>query len=169
MRIHDYAGYIRNVWWADYDSTDTELPRMICMNCRLKLINHNDPIDNNPEPQPSRIKYELIVIRPETRQARQCDCDICLAGRFTFKEVTPLPVSRIMSGRKRPKHQKRKRDKETESVSRCTKCHQVIGRGIKHPCNRSNKQVNHDDLVRSTSDKSKSKVIAGIADPILAS
>ena len=165
VRTHDYAVYIKDMWWKDYDSTDIRVPRVLCMNCRLQLINHREPIDNNPDPLPPRIKYEDNVIRPVTRKALPCDCDICLRGRFTFKELNVVPkCSIITGGTKIVRNKKTKRGQETVVVTRCSKCHQVIGRGIKHSCTRSNKQVNIDDLVRSASDKSRSKVLAGIFD-----
>ena len=157
VRTHDYPGYIKQLWWADYDCTDSRLPRMICMNCRLKLINHSDHPDN-PDPLPPRIKYEEIILRPDTRQSRPCDCDICLSGRFTFKEVEPVPACTIKAaGEAKKVNRKRRR----ESANRCQKCHQIIGRGIKHPCTKSDEQINLDELVKNTSDKSKSKVLAG--------
>ena len=147
-RSHDYDSYIKNLWWNSYDSSDTNLPRMICMNCRVGLINHSDPIDNNPSPLPPKIEYDKLVTKPVTRQAVQCDCDICLRGRFTFKEVNPPPNYSFIppTDQAIPEDRKRKSTPET----RCSKCYQIIGKGIKHPCNRLNKQIALDDLVKNT-------------------
>ena len=161
-RAHNYAGYIKQLWWEQYDSTDTKLPRVICMNCTLKLINHIDHLDNHPELLPLRIEYEKLMVKPQTRQAGSCDCDVCLTGRFTFKQVMKPPHASIVPPGQFAKAkfvEKRKLEPKTEL--RFTKCHQIVGKGIKHNCNRLNKQKGLDDLLRNVSAKSRSKVVAG--------
>ena len=159
-RSHDYDSYIKNLWWSSYDSSDPNLPRMICMNCRLGLLNHSYPIENNPSPLPPRIEYEKLVLKAVTRQAVPCDCDICLKGRFTFEKVKPPPYYSFIPSPDQAIPQGRKRKSTPET--RCNKCYQIIGKGIKHPCNRLNKQLALDELVKSSSETSKSKIIAGM-------
>ena len=160
---HDLVSYIRSSWWPDYNPENDKLSRVICMNCRLKVIQHNNPTVVNPPPLPPKLMYEKIVFKPETRFNPQCDCDICLHGRFKFSnlgdpincKVLPQP----QTGNYSRKGVKCSRKAGTER--RCNKCLQVIGRGLRHACTRTKKLDNLAGLVKATSVKTKSRVIAG--------
>ena len=162
---HDLISYIRSSWWPEYDPDNEKLPRVICMNCRFKVIQHNNPTVVNPTPLPPKLMYENIVFKPETRFNPKCGCDICLHGRFKFSKLGDpikckvLPQPQTGNYRTGPKGVKCSRKAGTEK--RCNKCLQVIGRGLRHACTKTKKMDNLTGLVKATSTRTKSRVIAG--------
>ena len=140
---HDYVDYIRQSWWPDFKPDDENLPRVLCLTCRLKLVKNNDPTNSNPPTLPPKLMYENLVFKPQTRMNLKCECEICLHGRFRWKELgrhsafSVLPVPQTP-----PKSIKRKRSPSPTVVTRCKRCLQIVGKGIRHTCNRTSKLQN---------------------------
>ena len=158
---HDYVSYIRQTWWVEYNPEDEKLPSVLCLNCRVKLTKNNDPFNPNPPSLPPQIMYENLVFRPQTRLNMKCDCEICLHGRFRWKELGETASFTVLPPPQNRSNQKRKRTSSPLIENRCKHCLQVIGRGIRHTCNRTNKLQTLSELVKCTSKRTKSKVISG--------
>ena len=166
---HDYSKYIKSSWWPAYNPENEKLPRVLCMNCRVKLVKNNDTSNLNPPSLPPKIMYEKLVFKPNTRINMKCDCEICLHGRFRWKELGGHTAFSVLPQPTNPQVDKRrKRPLSPQKESRCKTCLQVIGRGIRHQCNRSNKLENLSEIVKSTSKRTKSRVISGVKQIIFA-
>ena len=162
---HDLVCYIRNSWWPGYNPDNEKLPRVVCMNCRLKLVKNNDTSTVSPPPLPPKLMYENIIFKPETRFSPKCDCDICLHGRFKFSKLGDPVRCRVLPQPQTGQYPKGGKGgaclRKIGAEKRCKKCLQVIGRGLRHACTRSEKLSNLSGLVKATSHKSKSRIIAG--------
>ena len=158
---HDYISYIKLSWWQDYDPNNENLPNVLCLHCRVKLARINDPTNPDPPSLPPKILYENLVFKPQTRQTIKCDCEICLHGRFRWKELGENINLSVLPPPQNPRNLKRKRPAPGSVENRCKTCLQIIGRGIRHTCNRTNKLLNLSELVRSSSKRTKSRVLSG--------
>lgn len=158
---HDYVSYIKNSWWDEYDPEDEYLPSVLCLNCRIKLTKNNDPTNKEPPTLPPKIMYGNLVFKPLTRQNLKCDCEICLHGRFRWKELGESSDLSVLPPPQNPRNPKRKCS-SAEAEARCKVCLQVIGKGIRHTCTRSNKLQNLSELVKSSSKRTKGRVLSGL-------
>ena len=138
---YDYIKYIKCSWWPAYDPGNEKLPRVLFMNCRVKLVKSNDT--SNPKPLPSP------TFKPNTRFNLKCgDCEICLHGRFMWNELGGHTAFSVLPTSSNPKVDKRRKGPlSPQKESRCKTCLQVIGRGIGHQCNRTNKPDNLSEIV----------------------
>ena len=155
---HDFVQYIRNSWWPEYDHKNEMLPNVLCMSCRLKLSKNNDNSELNPPSLPPRIMYENLVFKPSTRQNLKCSCEICLHGRFRWVELKEHGEFLVLPS---PKNARKTTPKSPKAETRCKKCFQVIGKGRRHICNKTNKLQNLSGIVKSASIRTKSRVISG--------
>ena len=108
---------------------------------------------------PPLIKFEKLGPPPPTTRASVdscCNCHICSLARLnlnykSYAENHSNPHGNPNYNPKSP---------PGKAVTICSKCFTEIGRGIPHPCVRSQKVSNISNLVKNTSEKSRSKVAA---------
>ena len=95
--------------------------------------------------------------QPSTRSSadKPCGCTVCLiaGSRFDWQ------VSELLGHIREPDNPKPKCSSEPEILKQCVKCLSYIGRGRDHKCTRATKRSNLLGVVKSSSKKSKSRVL----------
>ena len=158
-----YEGLIKKFLDKKYNLADERYPVSICGTCRLILNEHES--GNVKRTLPKMPKYECILLRKNTRHSLDensgefvCECFICITGRSkrtTESEVgkghkRPLSVEINASNglfwappaRLKVNEEKSVASQSEERVIKlCSKCYQMIGKGINHNCQSSALQV----------------------------
>ena len=105
-----------------------------------------------------KVFYEKMTNpQPPTRSAadKPCGCTVCLIARSRWD----WQVSELLGHIREPDNPKPKCSSEPEILKQCVKCLSYIGRGRVHKCTRATKRSNLLGVVKSSSKKSKSRVL----------
>ena len=138
---------VKTYWFENYESNDERLPNGICGRCRILLEKVEKGVKKSTD-LPECIDYNQLHFPKLTRSSGNvnleelidCNCSICEVskGPSFYKKVSPYKVGRPVS---KPKTL-------TIPISRCSKCLQVIGKGISHPkpCGIRQRRDNIEDI-----------------------
>ena len=114
-------------------------------------------IDRDSSQLPPTLPYnKLVGSRATTRSSAEtvCSCSVCqIAGTFPKQDRAGV-ISSIFGT---PVQQKEKIPPPSVSLQ-CTKCFTYVGQGKAHTCNKATKRANLEELVKSTSQKTKGLV-----------
>ena len=85
----------------------------------------------------------------------KCECFVCLKGRKGINSKYQTPIICVSTGKK----EDLKICGPDIEHSQCMYCFQKIGKGIRHPCTKLERQKNLSSLVRSTSPTTKGEIL----------
>lgn len=131
-----------------YNISDVKYPKVICHSCRVSLEQHTT---NKNKKLPIAHNYNSMKFKKITRKSCDCMCSVCIVA---LEGVRYNPHCKKTKNIGRPKVSLSKKT----NCKRCVECLLIIGKGVKHPCNLTNKVNNLRDLI--TDDKSGDHVIA---------
>lgn len=140
------------------------LPTKICGGCCSEL----ERVKRNPK-HPLKMIDFLSLTHPqtqhsmdtrsrlqsqETTKAPQCLCSLCCIGRLNGGAYNHYKVT-VSDPPGRPNI-----EEKPVALQVCSFCNSKLGPGMKHQCNRTAKRSNLEDLVRSSSSKSRERVLS---------
>lgn len=164
-------GFIKKFININYDIQNEKFPLSICRTCYLTMHDADKnifkrPIQNMPD-------YASLILPKSTRTTPdECNCYICLTGRYVGHQKPIAPNSRNLNNEiNSPKGRygatnvvrlpkKDKEPKKRTSIQRCIECHQEIGKGINHKC--KNPQNNISKIVEKLPGVAKEQVASNV-------
>ena len=156
--------------WAkpEWDPDILSHPVGLCESCRVGLqecerVNSNIP----PNRQGQKIKWDSFKLQDISLPSRgqpteKCMCDICTARRFRVGDPGCKPCN-LKNKMVSPNCKIDELSEVTSSLqSRCSKCLQITGKGISHPCTDVNKKKNLIKLVEEMGEVESEQVAAAV-------
>ena len=134
---------IRAHHYCDYNTQ--ELPSVICESCNriLQYIDSAKLMEQEPKRKLPSISYE-DKMAPRVTRASVCTCFWCRVARLNG------PAYLIHAQSVRPP-QKKTSPPKPRHVTRCERCHAVIGKGKRHQCTKTTRNKNAKSMVKAFS------------------
>lgn len=136
---------------SGYDESDDRLPTMLCSNCYTIIYEYNAANFTHVIPifDYSSLKQNL---RPNTRNAIQCDCKVCeIARSSTTSNFSPTVIQKRKPGPVKQNvasHSLDVLECPPSALKICSKCLTFLSRGKPHVCTETQR---HENLMKLTS------------------
>ena len=138
----------------DYDSW----PKVVCKACVVTMKHIIEKGPSAATKKLSSIDYDEFWVPKRTRsEVQRCSCKWCVVGRLAGQEYLNYKASIKEIGRPRNVEVEKV---EKENFKICSVCKQRIGKGIKHPCNKTSRNENLVSLAGSASPNGTGRVIS---------
>lgn len=113
--------------FTEFNAADVRLPKVICNPCRHKLLYSSTNTANITLPDYDSYQQVVAV------ENEDCNCNLCDKVRSRCSDISLIGQKKIAKSSK------------IETVKRCVKCFNKIGRGIKHKCGIKNLAENFEE------------------------
>ena len=126
---------IRQFLIPNFDLRNESLPSSVCSQCR-KILSKVQDKENAI--LPVSFDFSTITTSKLTRTQAFCQCLICDKARQT---ITP-GAAKPSSNAGRPRSSSQQVLPPAKAITVCQRCRSVIGRGLSHPCNLTERRTN---------------------------
>lgn len=130
---------IRTYFIADYDSSLTFYPSVLCGTCRIVCSQY---ATGNFKRTIQLHKYMRSVPVATRRNPQRCSCEICETARLGMDKTVNKTTNR-----KRGRPRLTVNDGEPKVAQICTKCYAHVGRGRRHDCTKTKRVINLGNIL----------------------